>query len=118
MGSFDKDVSVVLDWEDFKRPFTKSDLQNGDFLVRRNGSVEMLINGVCVSKYGYNLLEHLNEDLSAYSYNIWDVVQVYRPREKSQYTFNNYIHGDLMFERKDKDKKCEMKITKLEFSID
>lgn len=83
--------------------FTKADLKNGDFIVRRNGGVEIVIvdNGVCISKDGYNNLIDIAEDLTdSNGYNDeWDIVKVYRPTEAWHNQFDCYHNCNLVYER-------------------
>ena len=88
-----------------KKMFTKSDLKNGDVVVRRNGWVEVVIVDldVMVSKNGWDSLSDIKEDLTdeesdAFD-NEYDIVKVYRPIEKYACTFNNYTKGKLMYDR-------------------
>ena len=89
-----------------KKMFTKSDLKNGDVIVRRNGSVEIAIVdlGVFITKDGWNNLKTLADDLTDGEYPIdkdWDIMKVYRPVKNYHCQFypDNYKKGDLVFDR-------------------
>lgn len=98
-------------WYDFelvedKKVFTKSDLKNGDVIVRRNGSVEIAIVdlGVLVTKGSWNNLKDLKADLTdcdSLDENEWDIVKVYRPIEKyhCQFSDDAYTKGKLVYDR-------------------
>lgn len=90
-----------------KKVFTKSDLKNGDVIVRRNGWVEIVIvdlNVLVTNNEGWNDLSDVMEDLtdidSDYDLN-YDIVKVYRPREKHHCVFNElgYTKGELVYDR-------------------
>lgn len=107
------------DWFDFelvedKKVFTKKDLKNGDVIVRRNGWVEIVCVdlGVFITTNGWNDRSELNDDLTD-SDNRWfdsdeyDIVEVYRPKEKCQCQFNPdcYEKGELVYYRERDTKK-------------
>lgn len=86
------------------RVFTKSDLKNGDVIVQRNGTVEILIKDLdcmVVSNGGFNSLSRFNEDLTWTDDKEYDVIKVYRPSCASNCCFNNYKYGKLIYERKE-----------------
>lgn len=87
-----------------KTKFTKADLRTGDFLVRRNGSVEvvMLATDSTICKTGgWNDLDDLTDELVEKDSNDteWDVVKVYRPIDNSTTCFKRYHYGDLVYSR-------------------
>ena len=86
--------------------FTKSDLKNGDVIVRRNGNVEIAIVdlGVFVDKTGWNDLDRVNDDLTNSSSwrDSWDIVKVIRPNRKYHCQFCCVEHdgwGELVYDR-------------------
>lgn len=90
-----------------KKVFTKSDLKNGDVIVRENGWVEIVIVDLDVlitENKGWNNLACVNEDLTdsdsegGFEY---DIVKVYRPSKKWQCCFNesSYTAGELVYDR-------------------
>jgi hypothetical protein len=96
-----------------KKMFTKSDLKNGDVIVRRNGWVEIVIVDldVLVSKHGWDSLYDINEDLTdcdSQNYSDeYDIVKVYRPRERYHCVFDKdaYTKGTLVYDRERDTKK-------------
>ena len=100
-------------WYDFelvedKKVFTKSDLKNGDVIVRRNGNVGVVMVdlGVLIADDGWNDLDDINEDLTdcdtiVYDDEGYDIVKVYRPRSKYQCQFYSdaYTDGELIYDR-------------------
>lgn len=95
---------IILEWKDYMNNFKKSDLKNGDIIVRRNGSVEIACveTDVLITENGNtNLLEYIEEDLtSSYSEN-FDIVEVYRPEEPLQCSFlrGEFQEGNLVYYR-------------------
>lgn len=89
--------------------FTKSDLKNGDIIVRRNGDVEIVIvdRGVLVSKTGWNRLRDVREDLTddADFCEEWDIVKVYRPKHDYQCQFDCEDRGTPIYDRERDTKK-------------
>ena len=96
-----------------KKVFTKSDLKNGDVIVRRNGWVEIVIvdlNVLVTNNEGWNDLSDVREDLTDIDSEDdfdYDIVKVYRPREKHQCVFNKlgYTKGELVYDRERDTKK-------------
>lgn len=107
-----------------EKMFTKDDLKTGDFIIRKNGSVELFLleQGVFVVKIGgYNVIEHINEDLTYYTSgwnnncSKYDIVKVYRPTTKFQYSFTFFDEGELVFDRdRDCPKETIMTISEVE----
>lgn len=89
--------------------FTKSDLKNGDVIVRRNGDVEIAIvdRGVLVSKTGWNRLRDVREDLTDDDDfdNEWDIMKVYRPDRDYQCQFYCEDRGNPIYDRERDTKK-------------
>ena len=98
-----------------KKVFTKSDLKNGDVIVRQNGSVEivMLDLGMLITCDGWNNLNEVMDDLtdedSYYFDDGYDIVKVYRPVEKYHCSFtpSHYEHGELVYDRERDTKPVE-----------
>ena len=90
-----------------KKVFTKSDLKNGDVIVRRNGKVSIVILdlGVLIARDGWDTLSEINDDLTDIDCfgrdDEWDVVKVYRPTDKWQCQFSDlgYTRGELVYDR-------------------
>lgn len=95
----------ILEWSDYmNKVFTKSDLKNGDVLIKRNGCVEIAIpeTGITIMEDGHiNEFIDINEDLTSRIFDAFDIVKVYRPKETYQCDFANYYftQGKLIFDR-------------------
>lgn len=95
----------ILEWSDYmNKVFTKSDLKNGDVLVKRNGYVEIVIPeiGARITKNGrFNWFSLLNEDLTNDDGREYDIVKVYRPKSPGQCSFKEefFEKGELIFKR-------------------
>lgn len=92
-----------------KKPFTKSDLQNGDVIKRRNGNVEIVILslGTLISKDGYMSLNSTNDDLTHHNNEYeWDIVEVRRPKCICECQFCAFERewGELVYKREDESK--------------
>lgn len=90
-----------------KKVFTKSDLKNGDIIVRRNGWVEVVIvdlNVLLCRDGGWNTLSDVKADLtdvdSEYD-DKYDIVKVYRPTEEHHccFSISGYTQGELVYDR-------------------
>lgn len=106
-------------WYDFelvedKKMFTKSDIKNGDVIVRRNGEVEIAIVdlGVFISPDGWNNYDNILEDLTAedgwLDDNQWDIVKVIRPKHKRECQFRCPEYkdwGEVVYDRERDTKK-------------
>lgn len=98
---------IILEWSDYmatlKHTFTKSDLKDGDVILKRNGSVEIAIPsvGAFVCLDGYNLLTSLNDDLTSVCASEFDIVEVRRPTKPSDCIFDcfKYSGGDVVYNR-------------------
>lgn len=112
MDWFRKKNYTIIPWSDYmtvptksesnsKTTFTKSDLKDGDVILRRRGNVEIAIPsvGVFVSEGGYNLLGRMSEDLTHNHDEGWDIVQVRRPAEPVHCQYNAFEkhYGELVF---------------------
>lgn len=81
-----------FDWSEDKM-FTKADLKTGDFIVREDGDVEVVLveyNAMVCQHGGFNTLTGLN---------INDIAKIYRPRDNRNCSFNNYKNGFIIYER-------------------
>ena len=102
-----KEGFEILEWSDYmNKVFSKSDLRNGDVLVKRDGCVEIAIPEVGVrltESNGYNNISDLGEDLkySGFSLGGSDVIKVYRPKYPYQCSFKRsaFTEGELIFNR-------------------
>jgi len=98
-------------YEEKKKTFTKADLHNGDVVVKRDGSVNIVCletsTLICIN--GFNKLSSINDDLTYNEYLIYngygdkehDIMKVYRPKESWQCQFDKlkYTQGVLVFDR-------------------
>lgn len=88
----------ILEWSEYmdKPTFTKSDLKNGDMILRRNGGVEVALPSLDVSTgfEGCMFLADTNEDFSDRGGNKeWDIVEVRRPNSPCECQFTAFKHG-------------------------
>ena len=99
---------TILEWSDFMDgKFTKSNLKNGDVILRADGDVEIVCieTGTLIASNGFNYLAELREDLTSihsdFEDNV-DVVAVRRPLEPADCQFCAFKHnfGELVYERK------------------
>lgn len=95
---------TILEWKDYMNNFKKSNLKNGDIIVRRNGSIEIVCveTGVLITENGkFNLLKYIKEDLTSSYCEIFDIVEVYRPEEPFQCSFlrEEFQEGELVYYR-------------------
>lgn len=95
----------IAGYAEDKNVFTKKDLKNGDFVLRRNGDVEVFIEslGVFLDEGGFQLLSEIKDDLtSADDTNLFDIIAVRRPRTDRECNFKIFdgAFGDLVYERK------------------
>jgi len=92
-------------YEEKKKTFTKADLHNGDVVVKRDGSVNIVCfeTGTLICKNGFNKLISINDDLTynGYGSKEFDIIKVYRPNEAWQCQFDEsgYTKGSLVFDR-------------------
>lgn len=104
---FELNNYTILEWSNYTNntptAFTKSDLKDGDFVLKRNGCVEMVAGGseVLVCADGFNLLKNINEDLTSAIDEEFDIVRVRRPNTPSDYQFCcfEYEKGELVYDR-------------------
>lgn len=110
--------TIVLKWSDYmkEKVFTKDDLQTGDFVLVRNGSVFLVLKeqNRLIAKDGWNPLEKVQQDLTYRTEsgtNNYDIIKVYRPINGG-YSFNNYYFGVLLYDRNN----IKIKVTKKEIA--
>ena len=98
----------ILEWSEYmdKPTFTKSDLKDGDFVLRRNGQVEIALPsfGAFTNSKGFMPIEDTDEDFTdKYEDEDWDIVEVRRPNEVADCQFrifkNNW--GEVIYKRED-----------------
>lgn len=103
----------IIEWSDYVslHVFMKSDLKTGDFILYRNGSVEMVLReyGALVGVDGYNRFENMNNDLSGDFDGGWDVMEVRRPKYSSDCQFSCFDSedGEAVYNR-ERDSVVEM----------
>lgn len=102
---------AIMKYSDFdwSNTFTKADLRNGDVVLRRNGSVEIVIveHNALVSRDGFNRLSELSDTLKDIpsggfpADEEWDVIAVRRPVRPSDCLFTAFDDelGELVFSR-------------------
>jgi hypothetical protein len=95
---------TILEWSDFMNaPFTKYDLKTGDVILRRNGKVEIVNRELemFICPMGFNDLNDTREDLTDKIDEIYDIIAVRRPQDKSECQFDafTYKYGELVYDR-------------------
>lgn len=101
---------TILEWSDFMSgKFTKSDLRNGDVILRRKGDVEIvcLETGTFIRQTsGWNNLSDINEDLTSKlgcycSMPDYDIIAVRRPTKPGDCRFSAFDEkaGELIYDR-------------------
>lgn len=101
---------AIIEWSDYmSKPFTKSDLKDGDMVLRRNGAIEVAIPSAeaFTSVKGFNPLSYIDENLkSCYPSpnSEWDIVEVRRPNMPHHCQFSAFEcgFGDLVYKREEK----------------
>ena len=110
IGYYAKGGYTILKWSDYmatdKPTFTKSDLKDGDMILRRNGVVEVAIPSinVFISLEGYMRLDGINEDFSDNNKDEeWDIVVVRRPTQPYECQFSCFESelGELEYKREE-----------------
>ena len=104
-----KEGYTVLKWSDYRNTpttFTKSDLKDGDMILRRNGVVEVAIPSinVFISLESYMRLDGINEDFSDDNKDEeWDIVAVRRPTQPYECQFSCFESelGELKYKREE-----------------
>ena len=94
----------ILKWSDFmNKPFTKSNLKNGDVVKCSNGTVYIINKdlGTLIGKNGYVKLSEYLTDLTNKIDAEWNIVAVRRPVKdyECQFTAFERSHGVLVYER-------------------
>lgn len=112
------DDYIILEWSDYMPKFTKSDLQDGDFVVLRSeakGLVNVRVGGISSRNYGWESLGEYNNDLTHCVSSHLDIIKVYRPTQPIHCDFAHCTEGDLVFDRdRDCPKVKEISIADLE----
>lgn len=107
----------ILEWSDYmnKGIFTKSDLQDGDFVLRRNGMVELVLasKGVLVGKHHgsyWNCIDGFNIDFTSFVHKNRDVIAVRRPTKENHFNFEIFKNedGELLYDEERDSKVTEM----------
>lgn len=104
---------IILEWSDFmNNDFTKDDLKNGDVVLRRDGDVEIYIQGKFIDECGGGASQiFINKDLTSISATCRDrdIIAVRRPVDISDMSFDAFEKklGRLVYER---DETVEMTI--------
>lgn len=107
---------VILEWSDYmNNRFTKADLQDGDFVLRRNGMVELVLvsKGVLVGQcHGtfWDTVDGFNTDFTSYVHKNYDVVAVRRPVRENDFNFEIFKNEDgaLLYDEERDGKVVEM----------
>ena len=101
-----KEGYTVLKWSDYRNTpttFTKSDLKDGDIVLKRNGDVEIAIPsvGVFVRVAGFNSFNIFNDDLTSTLKDKYDIVKVRRPNKPSDCVFDcfDFCKGEVVYNR-------------------
>lgn len=97
---------IILEWSKFmnNNTFTKTDLETGDIVVKRNGTEYMYINDYFVNNDGYERVEYYNDVLtrnSSYPSIDHDIVKVKRPSSGYQYRQKFWDEAPVIWERKE-----------------
>lgn len=97
---------TILEWSDFmNKEFTKADLKNGDVVLRRDGSVDIVCveTNTLISSYGFDYLKDVGEDLTDIKFHDsdFDIIAVRRPTEPHhcQFCAFDFEYGELVYER-------------------
>lgn len=95
----DEELELVED-----KKFTKSDLQNGDVVIKRNGKVEIVLlpfGTMIVKGYGHNTLDDIRDDLTSVVDRGFDIIAVRRPIHPGDCCFNAFVDnlGELVYKR-------------------
>lgn len=81
--------------------FTKDNLKTGDFIVKRNGKIGLVLRsqGIIMYETGWTAISNLKENLNSDLDREYDVIKVYRGFEEFHFTFKEYNKGILVFDR-------------------
>ena len=101
----ENDGYTIVEWSDYMcKPFTKSDLRDGDFVLRRNGQVEIVISsfGTSVNERGFSYLDEDNNSFDPYL-DEWDIMEIRRPLKPNdcQFCIFECKWGELLYKRED-----------------
>ena len=108
----------ILEWSDFmNKPFTKSDLKNGDVVKCYNGNVYIINKDLStlIGKNGYVKLSEYSAELANKIDSEWDIVAVRRPVKdyECQFTAFERSHGILVYERVEPEEMTLEQVCKL-----
>ena len=107
---------TILEWKNFMI-FTKTDLQTGDVILRRDGTTEIYNGelGMFITKDGWNDLDHERNDLTDSISSEFDIVAVRRPHNKFDCVFDAFVkeRGELVYERKEVEEMTLAEVCKL-----
>lgn len=104
---FKEEGYTILEWSDYteKKPFTKPDLRSGDVCVQRDGLVMICCveTDALVSQDGYNRLSSYNNELKWGYSEMYDIIDVYRPKEPKhcQFKANAFTQGEHVYHREE-----------------
>lgn len=108
----------ILKWSDFmNKPFTKSNLKNGDVVLYRNKTVGIVITDleVIVQPNGYVRLDSIEKDLTNIINHDYDIVSVRRPFGAASCGYKAFEHdaGQLVYEREEVEEMTLEQVCKL-----
>lgn len=100
---------AVLEWSDFmNKKFTKSDLKDGDIVLRRDGRTQIVCKetGALISPKGYDLLDCISENFKYIGDSVsserfkYDIIAIRRPTKPYECQFSAFDnkYGDLVYE--------------------
>lgn len=100
--------------------FTKKDLEDGDVVLRRDGTVEIYIEkfGCFIGNDTYSTTMCLNDDLTDISDKNEDIIKVKRPKHFSEcrfHIFDNNTLGTVVYDR-DNPNSIEMPVIEMTFA--
>lgn len=111
VGSFEEWCKASR-WEDYSfekveepKMFTKSDLRTGDWLVKRNGTVEQVFLGTefgdfsCNSSGYHNEMDVRNNNLTSKMNYEFDIIRVIRPTKITHFSEQYHDEGEVVFDR-------------------
>lgn len=108
----------ILEWSDFmNKPFTKSNLKNGDVVLCRNKCVGIVITdkNVIVLIDGHNKLENISNDLTNSINHDYDIVGVRRPVIPAHCSYKAFDleFGQLVYDREEVEEMTLEQVCKL-----
>lgn len=109
---------TILEWSDFmNKPFTKSNLKNGDVVLYRNKTVGIVITDleVIVQPNGYVRLDSIEKDLTNIINHDYDIVSVRRPFGAASCGYKAFEHdaGQLVYEHEEVEEMTLEQVCKL-----